>query len=198
MPVCCAAFYSGAADIPDSQNQISKPILTVTSNKQKVMRKCLLFAAAALALAACNNDSETDNNAQPEVKYPLEIASVSLTADVDGQPWGAEAPQTRVEESEDGNSSVWQEGDKIKVQIGDGTPGTYTYQSDGTLAVADDDRPAYWTSTASCQTIKACHTSSLGETVNLSDQKTYGLNNYILTAQTSADFNTPVSLSFSP
>lgn len=36
VPVCCAAFYSGAADIPDSQNQISKPILTEHLTNRKL------------------------------------------------------------------------------------------------------------------------------------------------------------------
>lgn len=151
--------------------------------------------AALLLLAACSQDEIMDDNALPEGMYPLEIASVSLTADPDEQPWGAKAPQTRVSESEDGKSSVWQTGDKIKVQIGNGTPGTYTYQGGGTLTVADGDRPAYWTSRDSDQPIKTWYTSSGGETVDLSDQ-TGGLK-YIVTAQTTADFNESVSLSFS-
>lgn len=155
----------------------------------------MIFGAALLSLAACSQDEITDDNALPDGKYPLEIASVSLTADVDEQPWGTKAAQTRVTENTDGTGSVWQEGDKIKVQIGNGTPGTYTYQSNGTLTVADGDRPAYWTSKESGQTIKAWYTSSGGETVDLSDQ-TNGLA-YIVTAQTTANFNTAVSLSFS-
>ncbi len=155
----------------------------------------MIFGAALLSLAACSQDEIMDDNALPDGKYPLEIASVSLTADVDEQPWGTKAAQTRVTENTDGTGSVWQEGDKIKVQIGNGTPGTYTYQSNGTLTVADGDRPAYWTSKESGQTIKAWYTSSGGETVDLSDQ-TNGLA-YIVTAQTTANFNTAVSLSFS-
>lgn len=151
---------------------------------------------AALLLAACSNDdTPMDPDRLPEGMYPLEIASVSLTADVDERPWGTKAPQTRVTENTGGTGSVWQEGDKIKVQIGNGTPGTYTYQNGGTLTVADGDRPAYWTSTENGQTIKAWYTSSGGETVDLSDQ-TNGLA-YIVMAQTTADFNTAVQLSFS-
>ncbi len=160
----------------------------------KILSK-MIFGAALLSLAACSQDEIMDDNALPDGKYPLEIASVSLTADVDEQPWGTKAAQTRVTENTDGTGSVWQEGDKIKVQIGNGTPGTYTYQSNGTLTVADGDRPAYWTSKESGQTIKAWYTSSGGETVDLSDQ-TNGLA-YIVTAQTTANFNTAVSLSFS-
>lgn len=151
--------------------------------------------AAAFLLAACTQDELEDGigTSLPEGKYPLQIGSVSITADVDTQPWSAGAPQTRVSENPDGNSSSWEEGDKIKVQIGNGTPGTYTYQG-GSQIIAEGDAPAYWASKADGQSILAWHTSSGSKTVEL-DNQTEELA-YLLTAQTTADFNTQVSLSF--
>lgn len=159
--------------------------------------KTAYTALAALMLAACASDELTDGTVQdlPEGMYPLQIAGVSITAESNAEPWGADTPQTRVaENTTDGKSSAWEDGDKIKVQIGDVTPGTYTYQSSG-LTVADGDAYAYWPSRADNQTIRAWYTSSGNETVYLSDQ-TKGLA-YVVTAQATANFNTEVSLTFS-
>lgn len=160
--------------------------------------KTIYTALAALMLAACASDELTDGTVQdlPEGMYPLQIAGVSITAESNAEPWGADTPQTRMaENTTDGKySSAWESGDKIKVQIGDVTPGTYTYQSSG-LTVADGDAYAYWPSKADNQIIRAWYTSSGNETVDLSDQ-TKGLA-YVVTAQTTANFNTEVSLTFS-
>ena len=150
-----------------------------------------LLLAAGL-LTACTQDDLSSpiggvEGALPEGKYPLQIVSITLTAEVDGQPW------TRVGESEDRQSSHWNNGDKIRVQIANGTPGTYTYQ-DGSLTVADGDAPAYWASKADGQSIRAWHTSSGSETVELGNQ-TNSLA-YVLTALSIANFVTQVSLSF--
>lgn len=151
-----------------------------------------IFGAALLLLTACTQDEMPDNgNTLPEGKYPLEIASVTMDVTHSQQPWNA--PQTRVSESENRNSSVWQNGDKIKVQIADGTPGTYTYQ-DGSLTVADGDVPAYWASKNDTQPIRSWYTSSGSETVSLENQ-TNSLA-YVLTANTTANFNQSVSLAF--
>lgn len=145
-------------------------------------------ALVALMLAACASDELADGTVQElrEGEYPLQISSVTMSAESTAQPWGANAPQNRVAENDDRSGNVWQDGDKIKVQIGDGTPGTYTYQSSG-LIVADGDAYAYWASKADNQTIKAWYTSSGNETVDLSDQ-TKGLA-YVVTAQTTANFD---------
>ena len=160
--------------------------------------KTTYTALAALMLAACASDELTDGTVQdlPEGMYPLQIAGVSITAESNAEPWGADTPQTRMaENTTDGKySSAWENGDKIKVQIGDATPGTYTYQSNG-LTVAAGDAYAYWPSKDNNQTIRAWYTSSGNETVDLSDQ-TKGLA-YVVTAQTTANFNTEVSLTFS-
>ena len=66
-------------------------------------------------LSACSQDELTENStALPEGEYPLQIGSVTLTAEVSEQPW------TRVSENQtDGMSSVWTHDDKIGVRIGD-------------------------------------------------------------------------------
>ena len=153
------------------------------------------MAVLLLTFAACTQDELAEQaGILPEGKYPLQIGSVSITADVDQQPWSAGAPQTRVSENpDDGNSSHWDNGDKIKVQIGNGTPGTYTYQ-DGSLTIAEGDAPAYWASKDDAQSILAWHTSSGSKTVEL-DNQTEKLA-YLLAAQATADFNTPVLLNF--
>lgn len=155
----------------------------------------MIFGTALLLFAACTQDELTkQGDTLPEGMYPLQISGITLEAESSEQPWGADAPQTRVSENKDGSSSEWQNGDKINVQIGNGTPGVYTY-TDGKLEVANGDAPAYWASTADNQTITAWHTSSDSETVDLSKQ----INElaYVLTAQTTADFNEPASLTFS-
>lgn len=160
--------------------------------------KTAYTSLACLMLAACASDELTDGTVQdlPEGMYPLQIAGVSITAESNAEPWGADTPQTRMaENTTDGRySSAWENGDKIKVQIGDVTPGTYTYQSSG-LTVAAGDAYAYWPSKADGQNIRAWYTSSGNETVDLSDQ-TKGLA-YVVTARTTANFNTEVSLTFS-
>lgn len=81
------------------------------------MNKCI-FGAMLLLLAACTQDELAEQaGILPEGKYPLQIGSVSITADVDGQPWSAGAPQTRVSENDDRGSSHWDYWDEIGVQI---------------------------------------------------------------------------------
>lgn len=155
----------------------------------------VIFNAALLLLAACTQDDPMNDNGTtlPEGMYPLQISGITLEAESSQQPWGADAPHTRVSENDDRNGSVWQDSDKINVQIGDGTPGVYTY-TDDKLEVADGDAPAYWASTDDDQTITAWYTSLGSETVDLSNQT--NVLTYVLTAQTTANFNEPVSLAF--
>lgn len=91
--------------------------------------------AAALLLSACSQDEPTENStALPEGEYPLQIGSVSLTAEVSEQPW------TRVSENPtDGMSSEFQPGDAIGVSL-NGETATYTY--DGTAWTSE--APLYW------------------------------------------------------
>lgn len=84
----------------------------------KILNKCI-FGAMLLSLAACMQDELADGgNTLPEGKYPLEIASVTMDVTHSQQPWGADAPQTRVSENSDGMSSHWEGGETIHVKLG--------------------------------------------------------------------------------
>ncbi len=89
-------------------------------------------------------------------------------------------------------SSRWDGGEVISVQIGDGTPGTYTVNTNGTATAIT---PAYWQSTAVGQAITAWYASPERDgTVSLFDQSAKLA--YVLYANTTADFNQSVSLPF--
>lgn len=128
-----------------------------------------IFGAVLLLFAACTTDDLADNdNTLPEGMYPLEISSVTLSAEVSSQPWGADAPQTRVTESNDRNSSTWQWNgtEQIGVQLypdDDGTS-TYTLTSDKTLTT---DKTLYWRN-KSTRELYAWY--PVAETVSLANQ----------------------------
>ena len=111
------------------------------------MKRNRLFPAiclvAALLLSACSQDEPTENStALPEGEYPLQIGSVTLTAEVSEQPW------TRVSENPtNGMSSVWTHDDKIGVRIGDDEEtGIYVVKLDaeGTVMEVVPEKPVYW------------------------------------------------------
>ena len=110
------------------------------------MKKYRLFSiiclVAALLLSACSQDQPTENSTTlPEGEYPLQIGSVSLTAEVSEQPW------TRVAESTDGMSSVWADGDRIGVRIGDNEEtGIYVMNVDaeGRVVGVIPEKAVYW------------------------------------------------------
>ncbi len=152
--------------------------------------------AVALLLAACTQDELTGDGTQLlEGKYPLEIASVSLSAEVSDEPWGATpAPQTRVAESADGGSSHWTDGDEIGIKIGeDGTPGRYRVDVDGTGSVTGVTAldAAYWTSTAQAA-VSAWYPTA--ETVSLADQSDKLA--YVLQGSGTGTYNAAVTLDF--
>lgn len=101
-----------------------------------------------LSLAACSQDELTEQgDTLPEGKYPLEIASVTMDVIHSQQPWSADTPQTRVSESDDRGSSVWDGGENIGVRIANGTEtAVYTLQSDKTT-LQPADKPLYWKNT---------------------------------------------------
>lgn len=168
--------------------------------------KTAYTALAALMLAACANDELTDGPVQdlPEGTYPLQIAGVSLTAESTAEPWDANAPQTRVSENTNDNSSQWDGGEEITVQLSgtkaDGTSyteeGKYTLGSDKTSLIPVRDRELYWHST-SAGTITAWYFNYVsGNTVSLSEQN-HGLA-YVLKAEKSnVTYNTKATLPFS-
>lgn len=99
-------------------------------------------------LTACSQDELAEQvGILPEGKYPLQIGSVSITADVDQQPWSAGAPQTRGRENDDRNSSRWDWWwtEVIGVQIeGSTKSGLYSLTWYYTLSA---DIPVYWEDT---------------------------------------------------
>ena len=111
------------------------------------MKRNRLFPAiclvAALLLSACSQDEPAENStALPEGEYPLQIGSVSLMAEVSEQPW------TRVSENPtDGMSSVWADGDRIGVRIGDNEEtGIYVVNVDETTGniTVTPEKAVYW------------------------------------------------------
>ena len=143
---------------------------------------------AALLLSACSQEELGEQGmVLPEGEYPLQIGSVTLTAEVSEQPW------TRVVESTDGMSSVW-EGDEqigvqIGVQIGRGQPGIYTVQADGSVVA---ENPVYWTSTAPTY-VTAWYPTN--ETVDLSNQSN-GLAYVLEATQDPVTYEQSVTLNF--
>ena len=106
-------------------------------------KKLMYGLVAALLLSACSQDELAENStALPEGEYPLQIGSVTLTAEVSEQPW------TRVSENPaDGMSSVWTHDDKIGVRIGDNEEtGIYVVKLDaeGTVMEVVPEKPVYW------------------------------------------------------
>ena len=140
---------------------------------------------AALLLSSCSQEELGEQGmALPEGEYPLQIGSVTLTAEVSEQSW------TRVSENPtDGMSSVWEGNEQIGVQIGRGQPGIYTVQADGSVVA---ENPVYWTSTALTY-VNAWY--PVEETVNLRDQSDRLA--YVLNAiQDYVTYDQPVTLSF--
>ena len=105
--------------------------------------KLMYGLVAALLLSACSQDEPAENStALPEGEYPLQIGSVTLTAEVSEQPW------TRVSENQaNGMSSVWADGDRIGVRIGDNEEtGIYVVNVDieGSVVGVTPEKPVYW------------------------------------------------------
>lgn len=137
---------------------------------------------AAILLAACSQDELAEQgNTLPEGEYPLQIGSVSITAEASEEPW------TRVTEKPDGSGSVWQPDDAITVSL-NGETATYTY--DGSAWTSD--APLYWKNT---QTAEVTAWYPVVETVDLSDQSS-GLVYVLRATADNASHNTPVNLQF--
>ena len=151
------------------------------------MKKYRLFPAiclvAALLLSACSQDELAENStALPEGEYPLQIGSVTLTAEVSEQPW------TRVAESTDGMSSEFKAGDAIGVSL-NGETATYTY--DGTAWTSE--APLYWKD-KNYATVTAWY--PVEEEIDFTQQDVKGLT-YLLKANgVEAGFDKPANLTF--
>lgn len=164
--------------------------------KRSILQSKFNLLLVVLLLVSCSQDEFADkqDTLLPEGVYPLEIASVTLDVEGSAQPWGADAPQTRISETADRNGSTWDwDGtEQIGVQLYDGGDvATYTLTGDHTLT---SDKPLYWKDTRQA-TVKAWYPATDGE-IDLTQQKENNRLAYVLTGTGKGDYNTPVSLSF--
>ncbi|MCZ9313411.1 MAG: fimbrillin family protein [Methanocorpusculum sp.] len=159
----------------------------------------IFLGSALMLLASCTSNDLIDvqGNILPEGKYPLQIASVSLSAEVTDEPWGANhAPQTRVAENEDRGGSHWENGDKIHVQINGGgfdkEELVCTLNEKG--EVTDYDKTLYWKSSSPATYTAWYNTADQYDKVTLSNQSQKLA--YVLTCEGNAGYNTPMDLKF--
>ncbi len=134
-------------------------------------------------MAACTQDELAEQgNTLPDGEYPLQIGSVSITAEASEEPW------TRVTEKPDGSGSVWQPDDAITVSL-DGETATYTY--DGSAWTSD--APLYWKNTQPAE-VTAWYPATDGA-LYLGGQDN-GLVYVLRATADNASHNTPVNLQF--
>lgn len=153
-------------------------------NKMTVSK--MIFGAVLLLFTACTQDELAEQGtALPDGEYPLQIGSVSITAEASEEPW------TRVTENEDGTVGEWEwDGmEKFAVRLGDETA-VYTLNPDHTMTA---DRQLYWKSTAPA-TVTAWYPATDGA-LYLGGQDN-GLVYVLRAAADNASHNTPVNLQF--
>lgn len=141
---------------------------------------------AAILFTACSQDELAEQgNTLPDGEYPLQIGSVSITAEASEEPW------TRVTEKPDGTGSEWEwDGmEKFAVRLGDETA-VYTLNPDHTMTA---DRQLYWKSTAPA-TVTAWYPATDGA-LDLGGQDK-GLVYVLRATADNASHNTPVNLQF--
>ena len=153
---------------------------------------CLM---AAILFTACTQDELAERgNTLPDGEYPLQIGRVSITAESSEEPW------TRVSESTDGKSSVWETNDEFYVKFeGSDEVGIYKITDAATGAVKDV-KPIYWKSTQPANIIAWYAKPQPDDTNNgrifLNNQEDDGLV-YVLRAEQTATYGeTPVTLKF--
>ena len=156
------------------------------------MKHILFLALAAFALASCTQDELAEQpTALPEGEYPLQIGSVSLTAEVSEQPW------TRVSENPaNGMSSVWQGDERIGVRIGDNEEtGIYVVKVDaeGTVMEIIPEKAVYWKDNQPA-TVTAWY--PVDEELNFTHQDK-GLTYLLKADEVEAGFDKPANLTFS-
>ena len=150
-------------------------------NKTTVSK--MIFGAVLLLFTACTQDELAEQgNTLPDGEYPLQIGSVSITAESSEEPW------TRVSEKPDGSGSVWQPDDAITVSL-DGETATYTY--DGSAWTSD--APLYWKNTQPAE-VTAWYPATDGA-LYLGGQDN-GLVYVLRATADNAIHNTPVNLQF--
>lgn len=145
---------------------------------------------AAILLAACSQDELAEQGtALPDGEYPLQIGSVSITAEASEEPW------TRVTEKPDGSGSVFQGGERIGVRIGDNEEtGVYIIKVDdaGNVTV-EPDKPVYWKNTQPAE-VTAWYPAEASR-VSLGSQHMDGLT-YVLRGTGTGNHQSPVALKF--
>ena len=138
---------------------------------------------AAILFTACTQDELAEQGtALPDGEYPLQIGSVSITAEASEEPW------TRVTEKPDGSGSVWQPDDAITVSL-NGETAIYTY--DGSAWTSDT--PLYWKNTQTAE-VTAWYPATDGA-LFLGGQDN-GLVYVLRATADNASHNTPVNLQF--
>lgn len=129
--------------------------------------------AAVGLMTACSQEELTDSDALPEGQYPVEIASVTIGGEGSEQPWGADAPQTRMTESSDGVSSTWQwNGEIFYVKFDGDNKQKGKYRLHGAQEMATDST-LYWRSKTDTETIIGYFTqpqTDNGGTMDLASQ----------------------------
>lgn len=138
---------------------------------------------AAILFTACTQDELAEQGtALPDGEYPLQIGSVSITAEASEEPW------TRVTEKPDGSGSVWQPDDAITVSL-NGETAIYTY--DGSAWTSDT--PLYWKNTQTAE-VTAWYPATDGALYLGGQDK--GLVYVLRATADNASYDTPVSLQF--
>ncbi len=145
---------------------------------------------AAALLAACSQDELAEQGtALPDGEYPLQIGSVSITAEASEEPW------TRVTEKPDGSGSVFQGGERIGVRIaGSEETGIYLIKVDdaGNVTV-EPDKPVYWKNTQTAE-VTAWYPADRSS-VHLGFQHMDGMT-YVLRGTGTGNHQSPVTLKF--
>lgn len=146
---------------------------------------CLL--ATTCLFTACDNEMTADGDGActplPEGTYPLTLTATQTGDEV----------QTRVSENSDGTSSVWTNGDQIKVKItgnGNDAETTCTLNANGHVTTYNPE--LFW-KTNGTSTVTAWYPTD--ETVNLADQRG-GLKYVLKATATGASYKSNVALSF--
>lgn len=147
---------------------------------------------AAILLAACSQDELAEQgNTLPDGEYPLQIGSVSITAEASEEPW------TRVSEKPDGSGSVFQNGDRIGVRIaGSDETGTYVINvdADGNITSITPDKPVYWKNTQTAD-VTAWYPADRSS-VDLGFQLLNNTMTYVLHGTGTGNHQSPVTLKF--
>ena len=155
-----------------------------------------VLALAAILFTACTQDELAEQgNTLPDGEYPLQIGSVSITAEASEEPW------TRVAENEtDGMGSHWTGDEEFYVKFeGSDEVGIYKITDAATGAVKPV-KSIYWKSTQPANIIAWYAKPQPDDTNNgrifLNNQEDDGLV-YVLRAEQTATYGeTPVTLKF--